>query len=52
MKKDYALKMDHNDSIGFVKNHFFVPQKKEINACLSNTFGFGGHNACLILTKL
>ena len=29
MKKDYALKMDHNDSIGFVKNHFFVPQRKE-----------------------
>ena len=31
---------------------FSKPQKKEINACLSNTFGFGGHNACLILTKL
>ena len=31
---------------------FSKPQKKEINACLSNTFGFGGHNACIILTKL
>ena len=31
---------------------FSKPQKKEPNACLSNTFGFGGHNACLILTKL
>jgi len=31
---------------------FSKPQKKEINACLSNTFGLGGHNACLILTKL
>ena len=29
MKKDYALKMDYNDPIGFVKNHFFVPQRKE-----------------------
>ncbi len=29
MKKDYALKMDHNDPIGFVKNYFFVPQRKE-----------------------
>ena len=29
MKKDYALKMDHNDPIGFAKNHFFVPQRKE-----------------------
>ena len=31
---------------------FSKPQKKEINACLSNTFGFGGHNACIIFTKL
>ena len=31
---------------------FSKPQKKEINACLSNTFGFGGQNACIILTKL
>jgi len=31
---------------------FSKPQKKEINACLSNTFGFGGHNACVIFKKL
>lgn len=26
-------------------------QKKEVNAALSNTFGFGGHNASIILKK-
>ena len=31
---------------------FSKPQKKEINTCLSNTFGFGGHNACVIFKKL
>ena len=25
--------------------------EKEVNAVLSNTFGFGGHNAALILKK-
>ena len=28
------------------------PQKREINIALSNTFGFGGHNACVIFKKL
>ena len=31
---------------------FSKPQKKEVKACLSNTFGFGGHNACVIFKKL
>ena len=26
-------------------------QKREINVALSNTFGFGGHNACVALRK-
>lgn len=26
-------------------------QKREVNAALSNTFGFGGHNSCVILKK-
>jgi 3-oxoacyl-[acyl-carrier-protein] synthase II len=26
-------------------------QKREVNAALSNTFGFGGHNACVIFKK-
>lgn len=27
------------------------PEKREIGAAISNTFGFGGHNACLSLKK-
>ncbi len=30
---------------------FHTPQKRTINAALSNNFGFGGHNACLIFKK-
>jgi len=27
-------------------------QKREINVAMSNTFGFGGHNACILFKKL
>jgi 3-oxoacyl-[acyl-carrier-protein] synthase II len=30
---------------------FNIAQKREVNYALSNTFGFGGHNACVILKK-
>ena len=30
---------------------FNVPQQRTVNAALSNTFGFGGHNASLIVKK-
>lgn len=30
---------------------FNTPQKRTVNAALSNTFGFGGHNACVIVKK-
>jgi 3-oxoacyl-[acyl-carrier-protein] synthase II len=30
---------------------FEKAQKRKINAALSNTFGFGGHNACVIVKK-
>ncbi|MEP6948366.1 MAG: beta-ketoacyl-ACP synthase II [Ginsengibacter sp.] len=30
---------------------FNVAQEKEVNAALSNTFGFGGHNASVIIKK-
>jgi 3-oxoacyl-[acyl-carrier-protein] synthase II len=30
---------------------FNTAQKRVVNAALSNTFGFGGHNACVIVKK-
>jgi 3-oxoacyl-[acyl-carrier-protein] synthase II len=30
---------------------FITPQKRTVNAALSNTFGFGGHNASVIFKK-
>ena len=30
---------------------FHKPQKRTVRAALSNTFGFGGHNACVIVKK-
>lgn len=31
---------------------FNIPQKRTVNVALSNTFGFGGHNACLVFKKI
>jgi len=31
---------------------FNTAQKRTVNAALSNTFGFGGHNACVIVKKI
>ena len=31
---------------------FNKAQKKDINVLMSNTFGFGGHNACILVKKL
>ena len=31
---------------------FGKSQKREVNFAMSNTFGFGGHNACLIFKKI
>ncbi|NBX12063.1 MAG: beta-ketoacyl-[acyl-carrier-protein] synthase II, partial [Chitinophagaceae bacterium] len=30
---------------------FNKPQHRTVRAALSNTFGFGGHNACMIVRK-
>ena len=43
---DEDPEIDYNLNFTFNK-----PQKREINAALSNTFGFGGHNASVILKK-
>ncbi len=37
---DYKLNLTFNKA-----------EKRIVNAALSNTFGFGGHNACVILKK-
>lgn len=37
---DYKLNLTFNNA-----------QKRVVNAALSNTFGFGGHNACIIVKK-
>ena len=43
---DKEENLDYNLNFTFNK-----PQKREIRAALSNTFGFGGHNACVIFKK-
>ncbi len=43
---------DEDPEIDYKLNLTFnTAQKKPINAALSNTFGFGGHNACIIVKK-
>ncbi|WP_321333863.1 beta-ketoacyl-ACP synthase II [uncultured Bacteroides sp.] len=43
---------DNDENIDYNLNLTFnKAQKREINVTLSNTFGFGGHNACVIFKK-
>ena len=43
---------DNDPELDYDLNYTFnKAQKREINAVLSNTFGFGGHNAAVILKK-
>ena len=43
---------DDDPEIDYKLNFTFnAPQKREVRAALSNTFGFGGHNACVIFKK-
>ena len=43
---------DEDPEIDYKLNFTFnKPEKREINVALSNTFGFGGHNASVILKK-
>ena len=43
---------DKDENIDYNLNFTFnKPQKRTVRAALSNTFGFGGHNACVIFKK-
>ena len=43
---------DNDEDIDYDLNFTFnKAQEREVNAALSNTFGFGGHNACVIFKK-
>ena len=43
---------DNDESIDYNLNFTFgKAQKRTVRAALSNTFGFGGHNACCIMKK-
>ncbi len=43
---------DRDEEIDYNLNFTFnVAQKRTVRAALSNTFGFGGHNACVIFKK-
>lgn len=43
---------DEDEEIDYKLNFTFnKAQKREVRAAMSNTFGFGGHNACVIFKK-
>ena len=43
---------DHDPEIDYNMNFTFnKAQKREVRVALSNTFGFGGHNACVVFKK-
>lgn len=43
---------DDDEKIDYSINFTFnKAQHRPVNAALSNTFGFGGHNACVIVKK-
>ncbi len=43
---------DKDEEIDYSLNYTFnKAQEREVRAALSNTFGFGGHNACVIFKK-
>jgi len=45
-ENDKDQELDYNLNFTFNK-----AQHREVRAALSNTFGFGGHNACVVFKK-
>ena len=44
---------DEDDQIDYKLNFTFdKAQKRTVNVAMSNTFGFGGHNACVVFKKV
>ena len=44
---------NHDDNIDPELNLTLnLAQKREVNVAMSNTFGFGGHNACIVFKKI
>ena len=44
---------DEDEEIDYSLNYTFnKAQKRDVNFVMSNTFGFGGHNASVILKKI
>jgi 3-oxoacyl-[acyl-carrier-protein] synthase II len=46
-----TINLDNPDPICDLNHVAHVAQKRELNIVLNNSFGFGGHNVSLILTK-
>ena len=43
---------DKDPEIDYNLNFTFnEPQRRPVNVAMSNTFGFGGHNACVVMKK-
>jgi 3-oxoacyl-[acyl-carrier-protein] synthase II len=43
---------DKDEEIDYNLNFTFnKAQKRQVRAAISNTFGFGGHNACVVFKK-
>ena len=58
MKNDIVpatINQEEGDNDGHIEYNlnftFNEAQRRTVNGALSNTFGFGGHNACVIVKK-
>ena len=52
VKNDIVPPTINDEEIDYNLNFTFnKAQKREVRAAISNTFGFGGHNACVVFKK-